>query len=81
MARQLVIRSTADLRLASQHHCGDDIGTECCFEKMAVELVQRASELQLTEREQAAGFIRKAAMAGSSFRKLQDAMLIVKRKD
>eukprot|EP00775_Hariotina_reticulata_P011303 gene11303-11453_t len=44
---------------------------------MAVELVQRASELQLTEREQAAGWSRKAAMAGSSFRKLQDAMLIV----
>jgi hypothetical protein len=78
--RQLVIRSAADTRTATQHGDGSSIAGAACTEQLAKQLVWRAGELKAGEELQQAGLALRTSMAGSSFRKLQEAMAVVKSR-
>jgi hypothetical protein len=78
--RQLVIRSAADMRTATQHGDGCSSAGAACTEHLARQLVWRAEELQVSEEMQQADLALRTSMAGSSFRKLQEAMAVVKSR-
>lgn len=71
MARQLVIRSAADTRTATQH-CGSEANA-CMANTSGLlgDLMQRADELLLGEHLQQSSLSLRTTMAGSSFRGIQ----------
>lgn len=76
--RQLVIRSAADMRTAMQHGDGSNSVGAKCVEQLAREIVWRAGELEVEEVQQQVDLSIRTLVAGSSFKKLQEAMVMVK---